>query len=529
MKRLGLWPGITLLEGLDEAVRLRRDNVAIVDGNSATGRSTCVTYGELDEHSRHVAAGLSRLGVRRGDVVAVQLPNWWQFAVLHLACLRIGAVINPLMPIFRERELTFMLELAETKVLVIPEEFRKFDHADLGRRLQEKLPTLKHLVVVGTSGPRSFERELLAAVADDATSSTWQPVGPDDVVQVLYTSGTTGEPKGVMHTSNTLFSNLLPYVNRMQLGRDDVILMSSPLAHQTGFMYGLMMPIYLGGRVVLQDVWEPTLAADLIEREKVTYTMASTPFLADLTEVGATRPEAFASLRLFHSAGATIPRALVRDATQRLGATIISGWGMTENGAAATTRPNDRAEKIFETDGCAMDGMELRIVDERGRPLPSGESGHLQVRGCSNFVGYLHRPQLYGTDESGWFTTGDIARIDEDGYLRITGRSKDVVIRGGENIPVVEIEGLLYRHPGVREVAIVGRVDPRLGERCAAYVVPRGATPPTLQELTAWLADAGVSKTYLPEFLRIVSELPKTPTGKIQKFQLRAMEAQLDS
>ncbi len=529
MRALGHWPGITLLDRLRAAVVQVPDATALVDRNSCTGRSTRLSYREIGTASERIAAGLWRLGVRHGDVVAVQLPNWWQFTALHLACLRIGAVTNPLMPIFRERELTFMLELARTKVLVVPEVFRNFDHASLGARLLAKLPDLRHVLVVGTSGPNGFERELLGAVAEEDSRSQWKPAGVDDVVQILYTSGTTGEPKGVMHTSNTLFSNLLPYVRRMGLGAQDVVLMSSPLAHQTGFMYGMMMPIHLGCTAVLQDVWDPGIAADLIHGERVTYTMASTPFLADLTELGATAAGKFASLRLFHSAGATIPRVLVRDANQRLGTTVISGWGMTENGAAATTRPGDPAEKIFETDGCAMEGMELRVVDESGVPLPAGQSGELQVRGCSNFVGYLRRPHLYGTDDAGWFTTGDIARLDAEGYLRITGRSKDVVIRGGENIPVVEIEGLLFRHPAVREVAIVGRADARLGERCVAYVVPRGDASPTLQELTAWLGEAGVSKTYFPEFLRVVLELPKTPTGKVQKFQLRATEAERSS
>jgi cyclohexanecarboxylate-CoA ligase len=171
-----------------------------------------------------------------------------------------------------------------------------------------------------------------------------------------------------------------------------------------------------------------------------------------------------------------------------------------------------------------MEGMALRVVDAEGRPLAIGQSGHLQVRGCSNFVGYLKRPQLYQTDAEGWFVTGDIARLDADGYLRITGRSKDVVIRGGENVPVVEIENLLFRHPKIREVAVVGRPDARLGERASAWVVVRPGEMLELADVTRYLAECGVSKTYFPEFLRLCNELPKTPSGKVQKFQLREME-----
>lgn len=527
MREAQLWPDLHIDRCLAQAASTRPDAVAVVDHNSVTGRSTRLSYRELDAKTTRIAAGLHRRGVGRGDVVAVQLPNWWEFVATHLACARLGAITNPLMPIFRERELSFMLELAQARVLIVPVSFRGFDHLDLARSLKSRLGCLEHVFAVGASESEcSFEQQLL----QEPDRSTIEAIAglqqsADAIVQILYTSGTTGEPKGVMHTSNTLFANIVPYAGRLGLGEQDVVLMASPLAHQTGFMYGMMLPIFLGCKAVLQDVWQADKATEIIRSEAVTYTMASTPFLTDLSDQAAARPEMFATLRLFHSAGATIPRPLVRDATERMGATIISGWGMTENGAAATTRPGDPAEKIFETDGLPMDGMALRVVDPAGRPLASGEIGALQVRGCSNFVGYLHRPELYATDPEGWFETGDLARLDADGYVRITGRSKDVVIRGGENIPVVEIEGLLYKHPAVREVAIVGRADPRLGERCAAWVVPRGADGPSLQDLTAYLAGQGVSKTYFPEYLRLVDELPKTPSGKVQKFELRLRES----
>ncbi len=525
MRRAGLWPGLTLQDCLQRAVRERPSETAVIDHNSVTGRRTQLCYRELNARSLRIASGLWHAGVRAGDVVSIQLPNWWQFMALHLACVRIGAITNPLMPIFRERELSFMLDLAKSKVLVVPQRFRNFDHSELAAALRLKLPALKEIFVVGGDVADSFEHRLLGGPGSLPVEAA--QIGPDDVVQILYTSGTTGEPKGVMHTSNTLFSNLESYVRRVGLRENDVVLMVSPLAHQTGFMFGMMMPIQLGCTAVLQDVWEPEKGADIVQREKATYTFSSTPFLADMTEVARRRPEAFDSLRLFHAAGATIPRALVREATEGLGATILSGWGMTENGAATCTRPGDPPEKIFETDGCAQKGMELRIVDEDARVLPTGASGHLQVRGCSNFVGYLHRPELYETDAEGWFASGDIARLDADGYLRITGRSKDVVIRGGENVPVVEIEGLLFKHPAVREVSIVGRTDPRLGERCAAWVVPwPDQHPPTLPELIAYLQECGVARNYFPEFLRLVPDLPRTPSGKVQKFKLRAQEAE---
>ncbi len=524
MKHQGFWRDRLLLDCLDAAATRIPNAPAIVDGNSVTGQRTVLTYGELARRVESIAVGLVRLGVERGDVVSYQLPNWWQFGALHLACLRIGAATNPLMPILRERELAFMLNLAESKVLVVPRRFRDFDYPAMAAGLRKNLPHLSRVVIVLGDGKDSFEELLLGAKAkrgEAAALFEQRRPGPDDVIEVLYTSGTTGEPKGVMHTSNTLFSNLAPYTERLGLSGTDVVLMASPLAHQTGFMYGVMMPVQLGCAVVLQDIWNPDRAAELIAAEGVTFTMASTPFLSDLTAAAERRPEAFRSLRIFLAAGAPIPRVLVRRAREHLGAHIVSAWGMTENGAVTTTKLDDPPQQVFETDGCALPGMELRIVDEKGEPRPVGEEGRLQVRGCSNFVGYLRRPNLYGMDAAGWFDTGDLARLDAEGYVRITGRSKDIIIRGGENIPVVEIEGILYKHPDVAEVAIVGMPDARLGERACAFIVSRSGANLSLPEVAKFLQDQKTAKQYIPERVEMVPELPKTPSGKIQKFRLR--------
>jgi len=391
----------------------------------------------------------------------------------------------------------------------------------MAESLRPQLKDLAHVLVLGGDGEASFERLLETPSEGAAGLFAERRPGADEVIEILYTSGTTGEPKGVMHTSNTLFSNIAPYAARLGLGADDVVLMASPLAHQTGFLYGLSMPILLGATAVLQDVWNPERAADLIGAEGVSFTMASTPFLADLTAVAEKRPQAVASLRIFLSAGAPIPRTLARRAAQHLGAHVVSAWGMTENGAVTTTLLDDPPEKAFETDGRPQSGMEIRTVGEDGLPLAPEREGRLQCRGASNFVGYLKRPEWYATDAQGWFETGDLARIDAEGYVRITGRSKDVIIRGGENIPVVEVEGLIYQHPAVLETAIVAMPDPRLGERACAFVVTRPETALTLPELCAFLSRHKLSRHYMPERLELVAAMPRTPSGKIQKFRLR--------
>ena len=236
--------------------------------------------------------------------------------------------------------------------------------------------------------------------------------GPDDITQLIYTSGTTGEPKGVMHSANTLMANIIPYAERLKLGKDDIVLMASPLAHQTGFMYGLMMPIMLRASVVLQDVWDPAKATEIIRQEGVTFTMASTPFLTDLTRAVSETGKGVPSLKTFLCAGAPIPGPLVEQARATLGAKIVSAWGMTENGAVTLIKLDDDDHLAFTTDGCALPGAEVRVVDADGKALPPGEIGRLVVRSCSNFGGYLKRPQWNGTDADGWFDTGDLARID---------------------------------------------------------------------------------------------------------------------
>jgi len=525
MLQQGYWGDEILVDHLDRCIAQAPDKTAIVGFNSVQGVGRRLSYREFGSLVERIAVGLAELGIEKNDVVSCQLPNWWQFAALAFACWRIGAVINPMMPIFREREVKFMLDFAESKVFVVPREFRGFDHRAMVHGMRHQLPHLRHLLVVGGSGEESFESVLV-----DTPWETKRDAGrlfaerrqsANDVVQLLYTSGTTGEPKGVMHTSNTLLSHLRQFTKRLGLTGQDVVLMSSPQAHQTGFLYGLLMPVVLQAMAVLQDVWDPRRAAELIATEQASFTFASTPFLSDLTDTVGRGGCDVSSLRMFVAAGAPIPRVLVERATTTLGAAIVSAWGMTENGAVTTTKLDDPEEKAFFTDGCALPGMEIQVFGPDNKPLQASEEGFLKVRGCSNFVGYLKRPQLYNHDDEGWFDTGDLARIDADGYVRITGRSKDIIIRGGENIPVVEIEGLMFRHPAVQAVAIVGIPDPRLGERACAFVVPKAGQQLSFDQMAQFLSDQKIARQYLPERLEVVTELPMTPSGKVQKFKLR--------
>ncbi len=523
----GLWHERTINDALDACVATCPDKVALVARSFDRDATRSFTYRELAALADRVAIGLARLGVERNDVVSCQLPNWWEFTVVYLACSRIGAVINPLMHIFRERELSFMLAHGRSSIAIAPKQFRGFDYEQMLRGLQPALPDLRHVLVVGGEGPDTFEARLTAPAWEQEPDApallTRSRPRPDDVMQLIYTSGTTGEPKGVMHTANTAISNIVPYAQRMRLSSEDVVLMASPMAHQTGFLYGLVMPIVLQARAVLQDIWDPARAVDVIRDEGVTFTMASTPFLADLARTVSQSGNPIPTLKTFLCAGAPIPGPLVEQARAALGAKIVSAWGMTENGAVTTTLLDDEDERSVSTDGCPLPGMEVRVVDAQRRPLAPGNIGALFVRGCSNFGGYLNRPQWNNTDDEGWFETGDLAFVDERGYIRISGRSKDVIIRGGENIPVVEIEALLYRHPAVAQAAIVGYADERLGERACAFVVTKPGQHLDFASMIEFLKAQKVSMHYLPERLEIRETLPATPSGKIQKFKLREM------
>jgi len=525
----GLWLDRLPVDDLDEAIRDGAGRTAFVGWNGAQGREIRLSYAELGQRVDKIALGLLDRGVGRGDVVAFQLPNWWEFTALFYACNRIGAVANPLMPIFRQRELRFMLGFAEAKVAVVPTLWRGFDHVAMLREIRSDLPHLKHVFAVGGRDGQSFEEALLdrpavSHVEHDRLAKL--RAGPNEVVELIYTSGTSGEPKAVMHTANTVLAPARCFIDDIGLTGRDIVFMGSPYAHQTGFLYGMLMPVMLGTTTVALDAWSVADAVPLIEREGTTFSMGSTPFLSDVVNLpDALRTRVSRTLRTWVCAGAPIPRVLVQRAKAEMDLDVLSCWGMTENAGLTITRKRDPQAKAFETDGRALPGNEVRVVDDQQRSVPPETVGHLQARGITHFVGYLKKPQLNSIDADGWFDTGDLARMDADGYIRIVGRTKDVIIRGGENIPVAEVENLIYRHPAVAECAVVAMPDERLAERACAFVRPKDEARLDLRELTGFLAAQGMAKPYWPERLELLTEMPRTPSGKIQKFKLREIAA----
>lgn len=539
---------------LDELVRLhareRPHELAVVETRE-TGDAT-LTWEELLDRVERTAALFLDLGVRPGECVAYQLPNCIEFVVVSLAALRVGAICCPLMPIFREREIAFCLRRSAARVLVIPDEARgRHPAGEIASLLSEssifggELPLRLEHVIVSASGRRAHPlpagdyangsvnwirlEEVLKTVRVDRAALDVHLPAPDALAQLLFTSGTSGEPKGVLHRNDVLMRAAAMEVEHLALNAADRIFVPSPLAHQTGFLYGMWLAIVMGVAQIVQPVWNAQRGLRALNDWDGTFVQAATPFLADIVqavEEGARPP---AALRIFVATGAAVPRKLAERATHLLGTAVCGAWGTTESCLGSLAAPGDAPEKVWGTDGRALRAIGLRITDSEGRVLSAGHEGHFEVQSPTMFEGYADRPEwtaaAYTPD--GWFRTGDLGVMDESGFIRITGRVRDVINRGGEKIPVAEVEQLLSDHPAVGQIAIVAMPDPRLGERACAFVVLRRGMTLDFGRMQHYLDACQVAKQYWPERLEIVEELPRTPSGKVQKYVLRERAREL--
>ncbi|PZF65345.1 3-phosphoshikimate 1-carboxyvinyltransferase [Curtobacterium sp. MCBD17_013] len=537
------------------------DGAAVIEVGGPAAVTT--TWKQLQDEADQVSALLLELGVRKGESVAMQLPNWREFVAITLGAVQIGAVATPIMPVFGPRETTMTLARSRARVVFLPNVFRKrrpaielLDVVDEAAAQNRRL-AVEHVVVLRSEarGHQDTPTNLPPMPADamdrvDASEWNWryydtalesvQPdtaqirsmsPGPDDICQLLFTSGTTGEPKGVQHPHRTLGLATAMHVAQTGLGAQDRIYIPSPLAHQTGFLYGMLLAFRLGVAQVIQPVWDGRVALDqAFGAAGATFVQCATPFLTDLVDLVEAGAEQPASLRIFVPTGAAVPRALAQRAATVLGSAILGAFGTSETCLGALSSPSDDPADAYGHDGRALPGIRLRIVDDEGAELPVGSEGNFELHSPTMFDGYLDRPDL--TDDvftpDGWYRTGDLARIDDKGFLSITGRVKDVINRGGEKIPVVEIENLLYQHPLVTDVAIVAMPDERLGERACAFVVSsRDDETLDFGAMQQYLEHANVSKYYWPERLEYIDELPRNAVGKVQKNVLREQAAAL--
>jgi acyl-CoA synthetase len=511
----GQWRDDTLHGLIARATAAAPDKVAVRDASGAT-----LTYRALDEQSSRLAGFLAGRGIGAGDIVTVCQPNWCQTAVVFCAALKCGAVINPLPVTYGRAELAFVLGKCRSKALFVAAKFRSTDYTSIAAALDPALTKGVAIVRIGegaeTIGVRyqdAIEHPPLAQVHAGAA---------DDVCAVLFTSGTESRAKGGVHTHNTILFGERALAAALHAGADDVAFMASPISHATGFLHGFAMTLTTGATLSLLDVFQGPAAVAQMKAHRCTWTMGATPFLADTVAALAASGQTLPDLRYFLCGGAPVPEAPVR-AAAAIGMRVLSIYGATESPPHTVVHPEDPLENSWLSDGRPLDGIEVRIVGEDGRDVATGEVGEEWSRGPNTFLGYLDEPEMTRRtlDADGWVHSGDLARALPDGSIRIAGRLKDIIVRGGQNISVAEVENYLASHPAVRAVAVVGMPHPRLGETGCAVVVPEPGRTVTLEDLTAFLLDKGVARFKLPERLELWPSLPATPSGKIQKFLVR--------
>ena len=517
-RQQGLWGDASLADYWQQTARAMPDKIAVVDNHGAT-----YTYSALDHAASCLANWMLAKGIESGDRIAFQLPGWCEFTVIYLACLKIGAVSVPLLPSWREAELVWVLNKCQAKMFFAPTLFKQTRPVDLILPLQNQLPQLQQIVGVDKLAPATSSLSLSQILADNTPLTTAITVHGDELAAVLFTSGTEGLPKGVMLTHNNILASERAYCARLNLTWQDVFMMPAPLGHATGFLHGVTAPFLIGARSVLLDIFTPDACLALLEQQRCTCMLGATPFVYDLLNVLEKQPADLSALRFFLCGGTTIPKKVAREC-QQLGIKLLSVYGSTESSPHAVVNLDDPLSRFMHTDGYAAAGVEIKVVDDARKTLPPGCEGEEASRGPNVFMGYFDEPELTARalDEEGWYYSGDLCRMDEAGYIKITGRKKDIIVRGGENISSREVEDILLQHPKIHDACVVAMPDERLGERSCAYVVLKAPHHSlSLEEVVAFFSRKRVAKYKYPEHIVVIEKLPRTVSGKIQKFLLR--------
>lgn len=512
----GDWLGKTIAEFARELAERDPGRVThVFDGQD------CRVDGLLAD-AEALAAALENRGFKAGEVVSFQLPNWREAVVIDLACAMLGLVVAPIVPIYRDAEVAFMLADSGASAAFFPTTWRGFHYAVMMARLSPALPRLRLLATVRGEGayPHSYE----ALVGEGRKLHRPPRVDPNAVKLLLYTSGTTGRPKGVLHTHNTGPATLRRAFRHWSQREGDAVLMASPVTHITGFSYGMELPLCFGTRTVFMERWNAAEALDLIEGEQITASMGATPFLHELLSEAEKGGRRLPSLRIFACGGAEVPPALIRKTYEVLdNCRAFRVYGSSEAPLVTLGFVGDgQVDRAAETDGEIVH-YEVRIVDDDGRVLPPGPEGEIQVRGPARCVGYADPEQTAECfDEENYFATGDLGRITPDRALLITGRKKDLINRGGEKVSAKEVEDILHRHPAIEEAAVVAMPHERLGETVCAFVILKPGHSLSFADMLAGIAAAGVARQKYPERLEVVASFPRTASGKIRKDRLRA-------
>jgi len=516
----GEWGDAGLYDQWRAALAAVPDGEAVVDS-----RGVRASYAEVDADAARLAGYLAEAGVGAGDVLTVVMPNRAEFLTVYIACLKLGVIINPSLPQLRFSELHDQAGRCHTTAMVVLTRFRSVDHADDTHRLASSCPALRTVLTLGEptlGGPFvGFEDALRHERLPEELCT---PGGGNDVAAVLFTSGSEARPKGVMLTHNNILAGERGFIRALAIAQGVRMFMPAPVAHATGFLHGIAMPMMRQGCCILLDSFTGDRAARMMNAERATSTMGSTTIITELLDAAEKIGGLHHGLRRICCGGAPVPRVLVERAL-RMGVVVHSIYGSTESAPHTATRPDDDLDRVVHTDGRAVPGTQVRIVDPvTRRPLPPGAEGEEASRGPAVFSGYVNDPDLTASvlDADGWYYSGDLAVMDEAGYIRVTGRIKDTIVRGGENISAREVEELLLHHPAVAQAAVVAMPDRRLGECVCAFVVMRGdAEPITLDGVRELFGTLEVARFKTPERVEVIASMPLTPTGKVRKVELR--------
>ena len=522
----GFWQPTSFTGLVKEQAAARPDQTFVFDS------STALSYAQFREKALRLAVGLRRAGLGAGDRIAVQLPNWTEFPVVAAAASRIGVIVVPIMPIYRADEVAYVLQHSGAVAAITCEEFRGFGHLAMFAGLRGSCPELRSLYVarasenldpaVATALTELFAEGDLAELDAEAGPDS----SPDDGFLIVYTSGTTSRPKGCFHTFNTVRASAAAIGKSLRYSQDDVQFGPSPVTHSTGLVTSVVLPLLAGAKSYLMETFDPADGLRRIEEYGCTAAVTATPFLQMLMSAYDPGKHDASSLRLWVCAGSPIPGSIVENSSELFaGCRTLSLYGRSENFLTTMCTMDDPAERSATSDGSALEGALVQIVGPDGSELPRGEEGDIAYQGPSHMIEYFHDDEQTAAlfTPLGFSRSGDLGRMDADGFVRVTGRLKDIVIRGGVNISARDVEDHLLGHPGIANVAIVGMPDERLGERVCAYVVPTAAGGSlTLDEITSYLRELNVAVQKLPERLEIVPALPMTATGKVQKHVLRA-------
>jgi acyl-CoA synthetase (AMP-forming)/AMP-acid ligase II len=513
-RRFGYVNDMTMSASVVRAARQWGSQPAIIEGGQQ------LTYQELLELVERASAWLAGAGVGPGDVVCWQTPNWWEAHVLGLAVWHVGAVSCPIAPFYREHELRQVIEQVRPVAVVTAETFRGFAHAEAFDDLlgAAGLGDAARVVLRGTRpGWSSFD-----VVVSHSRRQQYAILGADEPCLILFTSGTTSGAKAAVHSSRTLLAETRQLADAWGLSWEDVAYMAAPLQHITGVLNAMTIPLLVGASAVLAERWEADVAVADIMRHRVTYSAGATVFLQELTDA-ARAARVHLPLRNFACGGAAIPRA-VMERSEEQGIPASRVYGMTELPTVTVMNRAYPFDLRAETDGAIAPGVEVRVVDDQSRSLPTGSEGELLVRGPEQMLGYLDpAANRAALDDSGWFSTGDVGVVDGSGFVTITGRLKDVINRGGEKFSARDIEDLLITHPAVRHAAVVPGPDVRFGEVPVAFVVFDGAGEASVGELAEHLHAKGLARQKTPVAWHFVDSLPMTPSGKVKKFELAAI------